>query len=133
MPPLKNHQCSARCDDAPKCRPCFRTAAASSPTTSRFGPILAALHSVKLQSYIGKPSWCSATGTTNFAPALRKTSAQWLASNFWAVNLGMKSLYPALDCGPYVSRWCLNTLLPSIYMLRGYHSLSKPGTEYTPQ
>ena len=41
-----------------------RTAPASSPTTSRFGPIFAALQSVRLQSYIGKPSWCSATGTT---------------------------------------------------------------------
>jgi hypothetical protein len=31
---------------------------------SFFGPIFAAHQSVKLQSYIGKPSWCSATGTT---------------------------------------------------------------------
>ena len=88
---MKN-QCSMRCDDAPKCSPSLRTAAAISPTMSRFGPILAALQSVKLQSYIGKPSWCSATGTTYLAPERRNNSAQRAASNFSARNIGMKSL-----------------------------------------
>ena len=43
---------------------------------SRFGPIFAAHHSERLQSYMAKPSWCSATGTTNFAPASLNSCAQ---------------------------------------------------------
>ena len=69
MPPSKNHQCSARWEERPKTSPSAGTARESSPMMSRFGPIFAAVQSVRLQSYIGKPSWCSATGTTNFAPA----------------------------------------------------------------
>ena len=97
--------------------------------TSRFGPIFAALQSVKLQSYIGKPSWCSATGTTYRAPEALKSEAHSPASNFSALNIGMKSLYPNSDCGPQVSTWWANSFVSLLYMLRGYHSLPNAGTE----
>ena len=92
MPPSKNHQCSARWDERPKTSPSAGTARESSPTMSRLGPIFAADHSVRLQSYIGKPSWCSATGTTNFAPASLNRRAQSAAEKRSALNIGMKSL-----------------------------------------
>jgi len=83
---------SARWLDNPNTNPAARTACASSPTRSRFGPIFMAVQSVNEQSYIGKPSWCSATGMTNRAPACLKScahSAGWYSA---AVSFGMKSL-----------------------------------------
>ena len=50
--------------------------AASSPTRSRRGPIFAAHHSDSAVSYMAKPSWCSATGTTKRAPASANSRAQ---------------------------------------------------------
>ncbi len=47
---------------------------------------------VKEQSYIGNPSWCSATGTTYRAPAFSNRSTQASGSHFSARNIGMKSL-----------------------------------------
>jgi len=82
---------------------------------------------------MAKPSWCSATGTTYFAPASRNRSAHSSASNRSARNIGMKSLYPKRSCGPYVRTWCSNSAVPRTYMWRGYHSLPKAGTLYTPQ
>jgi hypothetical protein len=55
-PPSKNHQCSMRWLDTPNTNPCLPVASASSPTMSRFDPILAAVHSENEQSYIGKLS-----------------------------------------------------------------------------
>ena len=92
MPPLKNHQCSARWLEAPGTIAWSRTASASSLTTSRPGPICAAFHRLRSVAYMANPSWCSATGTTNWAPARRKRLAHSTGSNADPVNRGMKSL-----------------------------------------
>ena len=47
-PPPYHHQCSAVWDETPKRSPRARVAAASSPTTSRCGPIRAAFHGVDI-------------------------------------------------------------------------------------
>ena len=87
-----NHQCSARWEEVPNTNDCDRAAAARSPITSRCGPIALAFHRLRSVSYIAKPSWCSATGTTNWAPASRISRAQCAGSKESAVNWGMKSL-----------------------------------------
>ena len=88
---MKN-QCSTRCDDAPFSMPRFRQLSVSSPSTSRFGPISYAFQCEISLLYIWKPSWCSATGTTYFAPAFSNSSAHLSGSNFSARNIGIKSL-----------------------------------------
>ena len=47
---------------------------------------------VRLVSYIAKPSWCSATGTTKRAPAAAKSCAHASGSKRAPVNSGIKSL-----------------------------------------
>ena len=71
---------------------CLRIAAASSPVTSRFGPIFAAFHSFTVLSHMENPSWCSATGPANCAPEAWNSCAHSSASKCSAVNMGMKSL-----------------------------------------
>ena len=70
----------------------LRTAAAMRPVMSFLGPILAAFQRVSLLSQLDQPSACSATGPANLAPARWNSSAHSSASNFSAVNCGMKSL-----------------------------------------
>ena len=65
-----------------------RTASDSSLTTSRPGPICAAFHRLRSVAYMANPSWCSATGTTNWAPARRKRLAHSTGSNADPVNPG---------------------------------------------
>ena len=60
----------------------------------------AADQSGKAVAYMANPSWCSATGTVNLAPALRKIWAQAFGSNADAMIFGMKSLYPKVSWLP---------------------------------
>ncbi len=72
-----------------------RPTVSSAATTviSRYPPELStAFHRVNEQSYMAKPSWCSATGTTYFAPASLKRLAHASGWNCRAVNRGMNSL-----------------------------------------
>src|SRR5579871_3914739 len=85
------------------------TAAASSPTTSRIGPILAAFQVPALPmlagselSHIANRSWCCAVAFTNVAPDALNSAAQdaalvaWWGCAVWfhveQVNCAMKSL-----------------------------------------
>src|SRR5512141_1889239 len=43
---------------------------------SSFGPVSTEFHGFTLLSHIENPSWCSATGPTNQAPASRNSCAQ---------------------------------------------------------
>ena len=95
-----HHQCSAVCEETPKRRPRARAAVASSPTTSRCGPIAFAFHGVMSESYMAKPSQCSATGTMYRAPACANRSTHAAGSKCSARNIGIKSLYPKVVCGP---------------------------------
>ena len=69
-----------------------RIAAASSPVTSRFGPIRAEFQELMVESHMENPSWCSATGPAKRAPEAANSSAHSSASNFSAVNRSISSL-----------------------------------------
>ena len=97
-------------------------------------------HSLTWLFHIEKPSWCSATGPANLAPASTNSCAHSSGSKLPPADFSlganwvklpalsfaplMKLWYGHTDGSPYVATWCLFTLLPLKYMLRGYHSLS---------
>ena len=93
MPPLKKNQCSARWLERPETSHCSRTAVDQFADRLALRPHRSAPSSAeRALSYIANPSWCSATGTTNCAPARRKSATHSSASNRSIVNCGMKSL-----------------------------------------
>lgn len=86
------------------------------------------------------PSWCSATGPANFAPASANSCAHSTGSKLPPADLSFGANWwklPFLSRAPSMNLWygqaagSPNTLLwwvfalePPRYMLRGYHSLS---------
>src|SRR4051812_15950199 len=89
-------------------RPLARIAAACSPTRSSFGPRATEFHSFTVLFHMENPSWCSATGPANFAPASRNSCAQLLGSKFppAEVSFGANwTQFPALSRAPLMKLW----------------------------
>jgi hypothetical protein len=126
-----------------------RIAVLNSRSRSSRGPLSTEFHSLTWLSHMENPSWCSATGPANRAPASANSCAHSSGSNLppAVVSLGanctnrpvlsrapsMKLWYGQASGSPYVATWCTLARLPATYMLRGYHSLSYAGTLNTPQ
>src|SRR6185369_5842411 len=116
---------------------------------SSCGPLATEFHSLTWLFHIEKPSWCSATGPANRAPASTKSWAHSLGSKFPPadfsfganlVKLPLRSLAPLMklwyghaDGWPYMATWCVLQASPLMYIRRGYHSLPYAGTLNTPQ
>src|SRR5213592_4140459 len=60
--------------------PLDRIASACRRSRSSRGPLATEFHSFAVLFHIEKPSWCSATGPANFAPASANSCAQALGS-----------------------------------------------------
>src|SRR5450756_1999635 len=126
MPPFMKNQCSARWVEAPRTIHASSAASSSSPRTSRPGPSFAAVQRERPLSYIAKPSWCSATGTTYCAPALfRRAGAQYVVPvaehhDGFAMYDSGRSRWTAAKLGP--GRDVLGELLDAAdeaWMVRG--------------
>src|SRR3954466_10326332 len=83
--------------------PCPRMACACWPTRSSLGPCLTEFHGLAWLFHMENPSWCSATGPANFAPAALNSCAQALGSQLppWEASLGANwTKLPALSRAP---------------------------------
>src|SRR5512142_2416180 len=125
-------------------RPLARIALACSCSRSGWSAVLTEFHSLAVLFHIEYPSWCSATGPANFAPASANSCAHAFGSQLppaegsFAANCTkwpdlsfaplMKLWYGHDDGSPYTLLWWLFSFDPETYMLRGYHSLPNAGT-----
>src|SRR4051812_11735856 len=130
-------------------RPLARMAVEKSCSRFSPGPLFTEFHSLTWLSHIEKPSWCSATGPANLAPASTNSCAHSFGSKAPPADLSfganwtqfparsaaplMKLWYGHTDGSPNTLLWWLFSTEPLLYMFRGYHSLLKAGTLKAPQ
>src|ERR1041385_6794906 len=88
--------------------PCPRMACACRPTRSSRGPCWTEFHGLALLFHMEKPSWCSATGPANRAPAVLNSCAQAFGSQLtpWEASLGANCTnLPDLSRAPSMKLW----------------------------
>jgi hypothetical protein len=89
-------------------RPLARIASACSFSRSSFGPLATEFHSLTRLFHIEKPSWCSATGPANLAPASAKSWAHSSGSKLPPADLSLGAnclTLPALSRAPLMKSW----------------------------
>src|SRR5688572_31766851 len=89
-------------------RPLARIALACNPTRSSRGPVRTEFHSLTELFHIEYPSWCSATGPANLAPASTNNWAHASGSKLPPAdgNLGANCTQsPALSRAPLMKLW----------------------------
>jgi hypothetical protein len=66
-----------------------RMAVENSDSRSSFGPLATEFHSLAWEFHMEKPSWCSATGPANFAPASANNCAHSSGSKLPPADLSL--------------------------------------------
>ena len=85
-----------------------RIASACNRSRSSRGPRATEFHSLTLLFHIEKPSWCSATGPANFAPASTNNCAHSSGSKLPPADLSLGAnctQFPALSRAPLMKLW----------------------------
>jgi len=88
--------------------PLARIASACSFSRSSFGPVAAEFHSFAVLFHIEYPSWCSATGPANFAPASANSWAHAAGSQLPPAETSLGANWtklPALSRAPLMKLW----------------------------
>jgi hypothetical protein len=89
-------------------RPLARMAVENSRSRSRPGPLFTEFHSLTRLSHMEKPSWCSATGPANLAPASTKSCTHSSGSNFPPADFSFGANFtvlPAKSFAPLMKLW----------------------------
>src|SRR6478672_5622372 len=88
--------------------PLARIASACSRSRSSRGPFATEFHSLAVLFHMEKPSWCSATGPANFAPASAKSWAHSLGSKAPPADVSLGANWvnlPDLSFAPLMKLW----------------------------
>ena len=93
---------------------------------------LAASHSVKPQSYMGKPSWCSATGTMYLAPDSPEQLSPLGSIKLLGLELGDEVLVSKLRLGPVGGHVVFEYRTVLLVHVAGIPFVPKPGHRIGP-